>query len=101
MTGCAICGRQAPTTRHHLIPKTRHSNKRNKREFARHEVHATAPVCRACHSQIHAVLGEKELEREFNTVEKLRGHPEVRKFARWIADKPPGFKPKVRGKAGS
>ena len=35
---------------------------------------------------------EKELEREFNTVERLRMHPELTKFARWIAKKPRGFK---------
>src|SRR5881275_24451 len=89
---CAICGREETLTRHHLIPRTRHHNKRNKREFDRATVKQVVGMCRPCHSQIHALFTEKELEREFNTVERLRMHPELTKFARWIAKKPRGFK---------
>ncbi len=92
---CAICGRTETLTRHHLIPRTRHANKHNKREFDRIVVKATVGICRPCHSQIHAVLTEKELEREYRTVESLRAHPEVAKFAAWIASKPRGFKPQI------
>ncbi len=49
-------------------------------------------ICRPCHSQIHALLTEKELEREWNTVERLLRHPEIQRFAGWIASKPRGFK---------
>lgn len=97
MTGpCVICGREETLTRHHLIPRTRHRNKRNKREFDRAIVKVTVGMCRPCHSQLHALLTEKELEREWNTLEKLRSHPELMKFADWIATKPSGFKPIVR-----
>ena len=96
MPVCAICQREETLTRHHLIPRTRHHNKRNKREFPRAEVKATVGICRPCHSQIHTLLSEKELEREWNTVEKLRAHPEIAKFAEWIRSKPRGFKPQVR-----
>ena len=88
---CAICGREETLTRHHLSPRTLHRNKRNKREFARALVKQTAGVCRPCHAQIHALLTEKELEREYRTVELLRSHPDVQKFASWIASKPKGF----------
>lgn len=40
---------------------------------------------------VHAVFTEKQLEREFNTVELLRSHPEIQKFIAWIASKPAGF----------
>jgi 5-methylcytosine-specific restriction endonuclease McrA len=93
---CVICGREETLTRHHLIPRTRHANKRNKREFDRAVVKVTVGMCRPCHSQLHALLTEKELEREWNTVEKLRAHPELLRFAAWIARKPRGFKPIVR-----
>ncbi len=89
---CPICGRVETLTRHHLIPRTRHHNKRNKREFERARVRETTGLCRPCHSQIHAVLTEKELEREWNTVERLRAHPEIQRFGEWIATKPRGFK---------
>ena len=93
MTGvCAICARDETLTRHHLIPRTRHHNRRNKREFDRATVRQIVGLCRPCHSQIHALLSEKELEREFNTIDKLRAQPQVAKFARWIARKPRGFK---------
>ncbi len=96
MTGvCAICGREETLTRHHLIPRTRHHNKRNKREFEREVVRQTVGICRSCHSQIHGLLTEKELERDYNTIEKLKAHPGVAKFARWIATKPRGFKATV------
>ena len=96
MSVCEICGREETLTRHHLIPRTRHPNKRNKREFDRVTVKVTAGICRPCHSQIHAVLTEKELEREWNSIEKLRRHPDIAKFAAWIRRKPRGFKPQTR-----
>ena len=89
---CAICGREETLTRHTLIPRTRHANKKNKRDFDRAVVRAVVGICRPCHSQIHALLSEKELEREYNTVAKLKAHPGVAKFAQWVATKPRGFK---------
>ena len=89
---CAICQREETLTRHHLIPRTRHPNKRNKRVFDRATVRQTVGICRPCHSQIHRWLSEKELEREWNSVAKLRTHPELQKFAAWIAEKPRGFR---------
>jgi 5-methylcytosine-specific restriction endonuclease McrA len=93
---CALCGREERLTRHHLIPRTRHHNRRNKREFDRVAVKETVGLCRPCHSQVHALLSEKELEREWNTIEKIRAHPEVEKFVAWIAGKPRGFRIRVR-----
>lgn len=89
---CAICGREESLTRHHLIPRTRHHNKKNKRDFERSLVRQVAGLCRPCHSQIHSLISEKELERDYNTIAKLKAHPGVAKFAEWIAAKPPGFR---------
>lgn len=95
---CELCGRTVSwLTRHHLIPRTRHANKRNKREFSRVEVkRRVAWLCRPCHNHVHAVLGEKRLEREFNTLELLAAHPEVARFVAWMRTKPDGFKPATR-----
>lgn len=93
---CVICGREETLTRHHLIPRTRHSNKKNKRDFDRVVVKRTVGICRPCHSQIHLLLTEKQLEREWNSVDKLRTHPELMKFAEWIASKPRGFRCSMR-----
>ncbi|MEO8045627.1 MAG: hypothetical protein ABI674_12050 [Spartobacteria bacterium] len=93
---CALCEREGRLTRHHLIPRTRHHNKRNKRDFARAEVREIVGLCRSCHSQVHQLLTEKQLERDFNTVAKLRSHPEIAKFADWIRAKPSGFRAAMR-----
>lgn len=89
---CAICGREEILSRHHLIPRTRHHNKRNKREFDRAVVRQIVGLCRPCHSQIHQLLSEKQLERDFNSVATLKAHPGIAKFAEWISTKPRGFK---------
>jgi hypothetical protein len=92
---CELCGREVSLlTRHHLIPRTRHANKRNKREFDRTEVKKRiAWFCRPCHNHIHALFSEKVLEREFNTLDLLASHPEVVRFVTWIQKKPDGFRP--------
>ena len=88
---CGLCGRVVERrTRHHLIPRSRHGNKRVKRLFSREELHRTVPLCSACHRQIHRTLTEKELEREYNTVEALLSHPDIFRFVRWIERKPHG-----------
>lgn len=84
-------------TRHHLIPRTRHRNRKNKRDFDRQEVHERiVMLCRPCHNQVHAVLSEKTLEREYNTLAELAEHPEIARFVAWIRNKPDGIKVPVR-----
>jgi 5-methylcytosine-specific restriction endonuclease McrA len=88
---CGLCGRVVESrTRHHLIPRSRHGNKRVRRAFTREELHRTVPLCPACHRQVHRSLSEKELERGYNTVAALLSHPEISRFVRWIQDKPHG-----------
>ncbi|MFO1512396.1 MAG: hypothetical protein U1F83_05700 [Verrucomicrobiota bacterium] len=92
---CELCGREGgEMTRHHLVPRTRHSNKRNRRDFDRVDVRSRiAWLCRPCHNHVHALFTEKVLERRFNTVESLAAHPEVARFVIWIRKKPAGFRP--------
>jgi len=95
---CELCGRIVDeVTKHHLIPRTRHANKKNKREFDRTEVRTRlALFCRPCHKQVHAVLTEKQLEREYNNLESLKAQQEIAKFVDWIKDKPAGTQVTVR-----
>jgi hypothetical protein len=97
-THCALCGRALQRlTRHHLIPKTRHKNKRNKKRFDRADVRERIVwICRPCHSHVHAVFTEKELEYEYNTLEKLAAQPAIGKFTEWIKTKPEGIRVPVR-----
>jgi hypothetical protein len=103
---CELCEREVnEVTKHHLIPRTRHANKRNKKQFDRKEVkERIAWLCRPCHKQIHAVFTEKQLERDFNTLPSIKAHPEIGKFVDWLKDKPAGLRVVARGakrKAGS
>jgi 5-methylcytosine-specific restriction endonuclease McrA len=86
---CELCGRTTqPLTGHHLIPRTLHGNKKVKEAFDRAILKKTAAVCRPCHDQMHALFTEKELGWQYNTVEKLKAHPEVRKWIEWVSKRP-------------
>ena len=86
MTQCELCGREVDkTTRHHLIPRTRHKKKKVQRDHAPQERLRTVDLCPPCHRQLHAVLSEKELQEGYNTLNRIRRHPEMAKFLKWIA----------------
>ncbi len=51
----------------------------------------TQTLHRICHRQIHALFSEAELETTYASAEALLSHPEMQKFAAWVAKKPPGF----------
>ena len=90
---CCLCFRDVSNiTMHHLVPKTRHKNKKNKKLYSRREVIEKAPTCEPCHNNVHMVLSEKELARNYNTIEKLREHPDIKKFTNWIKNKPEGVR---------
>ena len=93
LSTCDLCGREVSVvTRHHLVPRTRHSNKRNKKEFSRQEVKKRiAWLCHACHDHVHTLFNEKTLERELNTLELLAGHPEMKRFLEWIRKRSADF----------
>lgn len=87
---CELCGREVSNlSKHHLIPRTRHHNKRNKRRFDRREVRERiAWLCAPCHRQIHALISEKEMEAKYSTVADLAAHPQVARFVTWLRARP-------------
>ena len=98
VAACELCGRvQLPLTRHHLIPQSQHQRNRAKRQFERDDMQTRiALLCRPCHSQVHAVLDNSQLVLAYHTMEALRGHPELAKFAAWLSNKPSGLKVTIR-----
>ncbi len=80
---CPLCGREIPVhleSRHHLVPRSKGGK------------HGPVVILhKPCHSKIHSVLSEKELARGYDTIEKLLGHEEIARFARWIGKRPPDF----------
>ncbi|MEM8979522.1 MAG: HNH endonuclease [Pseudomonadota bacterium] len=91
---CPLCGRpippDCPQSAHHLIPKLKGG-----------KGGPTVLLHHICHKEIHATLTEAELARDYSTIEKLRAHPRLAKFAAWVAKRPPSFASKVPGKRRS
>jgi hypothetical protein len=63
---------------HHPVPKA-------KKGKVKVQVH---PIC---HSTIHANFTNAELGRMGDDLDAILGREPMRKFAEWIADKPPDF----------
>lgn len=101
---CELCLREnIPVTKHHLIPQSEHPRILKKllknQQFSKKEMLTRiAWMCRPCHSQIHAILSNRELANEFNTLEKLKTVPDIAKFAHWISNKPVGLNVTIRRK---
>jgi hypothetical protein len=64
--------------RHHFVPRS---------EGGR----VAVPLHRICHRKIHSLWSERELATRFSTPEAIREHPEMKRFVRWLAGKPPEF----------
>lgn len=82
---CEMCGRLRVLTFHHLIPKTCHKNKWFKKNFTPEDFQSGINVCHDCHSAIHRFIPEKLLGKEYNTLELLMGHDDVKKFVEWVS----------------
>lgn len=46
---------------------------------------------RVCHRKLHATFTERELAAFGGDWVRLRAHPEVAAFVRWVAKRPPSF----------
>jgi hypothetical protein len=99
---CELCGRQVDgLQQHHLIPRTRHRNRRNKKSFDRREVRERiALLCPPCHDTVHTTFTTKELEYDYNTLAAIRDHPAIRAFVRWVRKHPNTARVRVRRKGG-
>ncbi|TWU46039.1 hypothetical protein Q31b_12170 [Novipirellula aureliae] len=87
LRACQLCGRvtRRGTTEHHLIPRMCHSNKWFKKRFTREQMRETISVCRDCHVSIHKLIpSEKELGRDFHSIEALLSHEQLANFVSWV-----------------
>jgi len=87
---CPLCLRPIPANAqqslHHLIPRLRGGK--------------GGPVVllhQICHNEIHATLSEGELARDYNSIDALRAHPRIARFAAWVGKRPDGFHSKTPG----
>lgn len=77
---CPLCLRPFGSikSRHHLVPACEGGKE-------------TVPVHRVCHDFLHATFHENELRDTYNTAEKLRVHPDVARFVKWVSGEPLDF----------
>ena len=81
---CPLCERpNHHPSDHHMVPKSRGGR-------------ATTTICRDCHTAIHALFTNKELERDYSTPEALLAHAELRKVVTFIAKQDPGGRVRTR-----
>ena len=81
---CEMCERSRKLTFHHLIPRKCHTNKWFKKHFDKDDMKTRGLyLCSLCHNYIHEILSEKELGRNFNTLELLLGHEKIRRFVKY------------------
>lgn len=75
-TECPICKRELGdlVENHHLIPKTFGGKDK-------------VTIHKVCHSKIHSVFSERELQHHFHTVERILENEEIQKFIKWIKKK--------------
>lgn len=94
---CQLCRRRiANLTKHHLIPRMRHRNKKTRKQFARQEMTTRiAWLCRPCHTQVHALFSEKQLAASYHSIAALRQHQDMGKFIEWISGKAENFIPRT------
>lgn len=82
---CALCGRAAPTSDHHLIPRAVHNKKRFRERFGIDEMRSRKiPLCRHCHRAVHELIPqERDLAESYNTLASLRVHPGIARHVEW------------------
>ena len=69
---------------HHLVPACRGGK-------------STLCICQDCHRAVHVVFTNKELEREYDTVEALLGNDKFKKMVAFISKQDPGGRVKFIG----
>ena len=75
---CPLCSRpNLNPTDHHLVPKSRGGK-------------TTLTICRDCHKSAHLLFSNKELERQYSTVESLLNHPDMARMIRYTQKQDPG-----------
>lgn len=86
---CALCGREIPPgaeTKHHLVPRSMGgSNGGN-----------VVDLHNICHKQVHALFSRYDLATIYNTIGRLKQTKRIKKFLKWVENKPINFDKKIR-----
>ncbi|EWM20742.1 conserved unknown protein [Nannochloropsis gaditana] len=83
-SGCELCERAMPLTRHHLRPRAMHKILL-KQGMSQDELNICAAICRPCHSAVHRTYDNETLAINFYTVSALLADEKIGKFVRWAS----------------
>lgn len=78
---CPLCNRcdiRLRPSDHHLVPKCRGGTNKDKKI-----------ICRDCHDAIHAQFSNKELDKNYRTVDSLLTNETFSKTVKYISKQPP------------
>jgi len=73
---CQICQRETPQEhleKHHLVPRSKHGAKIE-----------GIFVCIDCGNMVHKLFTNKQLAKEYNTLEKLLENEKINKWIEWV-----------------
>ena len=75
---CPLCQRTLaePMSKHHRIPLSQGGTGED-----------FVMMHRICHSKVHSVFNEKELARNYNSIEKILESEDIQKFVNWVKKK--------------
>jgi len=75
---CSICKRDVEDTyieKHHLIPKCKKGKD-------------TIDVCKDCGDQMHQFFSVKEMQKKYNTLERILENEKVQNWVKWLSKRP-------------
>ena len=67
---CPICEVSEGISKHHVLPKSRGGKE-------------VVSICQECHKQIHTTFTNKQLEKNYASVEALKSHEEIKRWIVW------------------
>ena len=83
---CELCERKLTLTEHHLIPVEMHNKTWCKRKFTIEECHKNRiNICHDCHMAVHKFISNKDLAKNYYTLEKLKTHEKLMNFVNWVS----------------
>lgn len=80
---CPICDKILEMTKHHLYPKSIQGSKWFRNHCSTDDKIKYLFLCRNCHNALHKLFTEKELGREYNSIDKIMAMEKMINYKKW------------------